>query len=998
MRWARLGGAFALFAVLATAAQAWPLRTGALGGSGGGGAPVQLALQRTFNNPSTTAATPATAFWIIGQPFVSDPSSTPDVPPGNAVTATLNGNPVRAQFCERKLDAKGDVAWSQVVVDLSGAAIPDNGGQQNLVFTSAPGSWTYDGPGNHTNANWEALNDTVVLSNVTTTSASGADMNSGPYTATFNGGSTNTVWDICNGAVVHEVQVVANAVNTGGTAHCYLQVVADYAVMYKSDGTLGPIASEFNVENFQIVNKSGCTGAPGVFTADLAWYRNGTLMRQYKNVTITPETGATLMRPDAQWDWNEDDPGVWVSQDYTKVTATYKTPAYIPNIAYTGAQFGLQTSVPVTAYSGGVFTFSGASANLYSGDIPSPAVAIEFEGSLGGLSGLSLGTVYWLDTSNKTLYDTEADAYAAGTTGQIVPTGTYSSGLTAVSVFAPENLGTYDSNQPGTGSKPELGVQSEWVTAYLIGNTQAWQNVGRVAAFNLLSDPSKAINSTTGALPMLISVSGTSTLPNMNGGTGLGTALTSTRYFPGHDYSSDINGGAGPTSGTGLASQTGLWSISPEHPPAPGFLVWLLEGNPYLQRMIVLNGNHQYANSIPYNREYSYSGVGGGATYEGSMVTGSGLNDRQVGWAVKDLAYAAFAAPAGSAEEKLDQEALENEADFEIAYQAYKGSNFQLWGEVNIDDSTSTGSPVLSGEEPYGTNFMTSFNNISWAYASLLLSDFDPDVKTMADNVSKLQVAELNDNCPYFATAYNPLINTEQGGQTPVPPAGYVSSAAEIGVGDEWFFSFSGTTVTVTNTTGTAGTWSSVYSTANPPFANGDIYRPFDDNSDGGAGNAPPSPLVIGQDYYVCDVGVAGAGTFELSATKGNCSSADLITFATAVTGAGGVMVPAGQGSTTPGVGNCPQLSAGSMHSTFTPDSYGAWMMGGICLQAEDGAPGAASACATAAAMAVGTRTNSIFNGEAMWAIQASPGGSQTGMMFDFSQPSNAVADESVRP
>lgn len=942
----------AVLLVIPIATGAWPLRSGSLIGSGGGG--TQLALVRTLNNPSTTSATPDPAFWILGQPFVSDPSATPDVPPGDAVTATLGGTPVRAQFCERKLDAAGNLAWAQTIVDFSNVPIAANGGSANLVFTSAPGSWIYDTGGNRTDADWEGLHDTIVISNVTTTSASGADMNSGPYTATFDGGSTNTIKVLCNGAVTREVQVVAKFVNSGSTAQCYLQAVADYAVMQKSDGTLGPIASEFNIENFQLL-KTGCTGAPGVFTADLAWYRNGTLMRSYNDVSIPAETGATLMRPmDAEWDWSADDPGIWVGQDYTVLAKTLKSLPFVAGLSYVGGNLGNGTNTAVTAYSGGVFTF-GNHPVLYPTVDAAGAVAIAFEGSLGGLSGLSLDTVYWLNTAHDTLYDTEADAFAGGTTGQILPTGTYTSGLDAVSAFAPENIGPYDSSQPDTGSRPELGIQSEWVAAYVVGNTQNWQNAGRVAAFDLLSNPIYVISSATGTLPMLVPISGTTNLPNLGGGAGMGSALSSL-YTAGVAYSSDINGGAGPTGGTGVSAQTGLWSYSREHPPSPGFLVWLLEGNPYLQRMIVLQGDHAYADYQPANREYSYSGVGGGQTYDGSITTCCGLNDRAVGWAVKDLAFAEFASMTGSAEEKYYQTAMENEANFEIAYQAYKGANFQQWGAVDIDDDTASGSPAISDEEPYLSNFMTSYNNLGWAVAALLVGDFDPSVDTVANNVAQLQLAELNVNCPFFADNYNPVIATVQTGETPTPPAGYVSAASEIGVGEEWTFSFSGTTVTVSGESSASPGWGTSYNTEVLPFAAGDIYRPFSYNSDGAAEATPPSQLTIGQDYYVCN---PSGATFQLSATKGDCSSP--ISFST-VSNAGGIMAPAGQAT-------CPPASDGTMHSNIaSPDSYLNMMRAGMCLQAERGVTGAAAACTTAEGL-----TTANFNTEAMWALQGSP-------------------------
>lgn len=148
-----------------------------------------LALTRNFNQPTGTS-TPASAFWMIGQPF----HKTTDLPSGNSLTATLGGNPVRMGACQRKQEIDGSVGWSQIMVDYSGQTITP-GSNKSLVFTSAAGSWTDTNPNSDASlqAQWTGLNDTVTIASVSTTSTGGSDMNAGPYTATFNSSAQITV-------------------------------------------------------------------------------------------------------------------------------------------------------------------------------------------------------------------------------------------------------------------------------------------------------------------------------------------------------------------------------------------------------------------------------------------------------------------------------------------------------------------------------------------------------------------------------------------------------------------------------------------------------------------------------------------------------------------------------------------------------------------------------------------------------------------------------------
>lgn len=182
-------------------------------------------------------------------------------------------------------------------------------------------------------------------------------------------------------------------------------------------------------------------------------------------------------------------------------------------------------------------------------------------------------------------------------------------------------------------------------------------------------------------------------------------------------------------------------------------------------------------------------------------------------------------------------------------------------------------------------------------------------------------------------------------------PGAYVASAADLGVGEEWAFSFSGSTVTVSNYTSATPGWGTQYSSVTLPFAQGDKYRCFTLNSDGQGPTAPcPTPLTPGTDYYVCS---PSGATFSLSA---NASCTPLLNFSTA-SNIGGIMLPSGQ--------TAPPASDGTMHSNIaSPDSYLNNEKSAVCFQASRGVAGAAAACANAAAV-----TTANYSTEAMWGI-----------------------------
>jgi hypothetical protein len=897
----------------------------------------QIGLIRTFNQPYGTAK-PNSAFWMIGQPFAES-----EVPSGNILKARLGNHRVRVQACLRKLDSDGSLAWAQLLVDYSGVSIP-SGGSRNLVLRSTAGSWSHRST--RSNADWEALNDAVVVSNITTTGTSASDMDSGPYTATFNGGPTNTITTLCTSPLGLEVEVKANMLNSGGVAHRFLQAVMIYWVTQKSDGTLGPIASWGPaIENLQMLKPD-----PSAFTYDLTWYRNGVQQRQQLQVPHVAQTSALMPRPDGLWDWTPttDDPKIFVTQDYAAVRATGKIPPFADGTSYSPDDGWIGNPTPTIASvntTTGAFTPADIASdrcggmsgimqlNCGNGTYYSPT-PIEFTGSLDGLTGISLGTIYWTHSSSSTpttftIYDSMSHALAGGATGQIIPGGSYGgSGLGVLLDIAPMSSELYDTHAGDPGSRPDISLLNEWGSAYIVGNTQALQRLGRVMAWALWSSPSYFINDATGKIPSLLDSTGTPP--------GLGTAM------PALDWTGDgtYYGFSTPT------GSLGVWVQNRAHfPGSAPYAVWLLEGNPYMQDWLIQNGNQPIAALNPLYRNYRQIQVGGGATYYGVPAYAPDTGIRAIGWFMRDVGMAAFAARQGSPQETYFRNDLANVAAFERAYAKWKGANYTALGLVQVDD----GIPIATMQDNgYGSNFMGSFVIQGFSFAALLNGGFVSGLDALADRVPGFLLDEWNQNCPYFADNYNPGWGLSDIGAT--PPGLYVGEASDLGVGQVAKFSYSGSTVTAS-----VNGW---HPAAGPtlPYKTGDRFRPLNYDSDGDPLNPGPPPLIDGTDY--CVINPSG-NTFQLATiTNGICGSIP-ITFLTSVTNGGGTMMPTGQ--------SCP--STGMFASDATaPDGYLMQERAALALAALRGVPGARGAYKRAVQRFTGN-----CNKEAMWCLQGSP-------------------------
>ncbi len=955
--------------------------------SGAGGSNRgSVALTRTVNQPAGTT-TPAKAFWQLGQPFKPG-----EVPGGDIVTATLSGSPVRVRACNEAggvlLHADGSWRWARLLVDYSGQTIAPGSGA-TLAFTAASGSW--GATSTRTNADWEALGDRVTLTNLVTSAPPRTGLWSQPagtWTATFDGGSTNTqITQICANDLGIQVEVKANFVN-GSTTQAALRAVMDYWVTENTDGSLGPVASKGPfVEDMQAFKPNFAN-----YSYDLAYLRGGTPVRSMTGVQQAGMTSMVMPRLDGQWDWTANDPNAVVTQDYTLVRATKTIPPFTSGIAFTGGDTALNiyANAPITAEGGGTFSTgyptSNAASSIIYGLLPT---AVDFIGNLGGLSGIALNTTYWTcgkGAGQFAIYDTLAHAAAAlvfgpatrryecsGTLGQIVPAGAYSrGGLTAELVVAPTQGGVFDWGMSSPGSRPDISWPSEWGADYLVGNTRAWQHVARVQAYTMWGIPQYVINDATGCVPSLMDTAGTpATGTNCAGGAGLGVAKPNATWANAQSYSGDINGANGPiaaglscangvctTKGAGPTVNGPAWGarfpdgstadVNGQHwPGAVSYIVWLLEGDHYLQDQIIQSGNRGIANS--YNPDLRNLTIGG-KTYYGTILTFyySGTN-RGAGWSERDAANAMFAAPEGSAEQTyFRNEQASNVAAYQ-AYSAHEGVNFTSLGLVTDDDT--------GGKASYGDSHASFYHHFFYDYvmqslgmAAVMDGEFLPGIDAIADGSMAIENSLYNNGCGFFGDVYNIGVQINDAGSLPLKYSTLDDIGLDFNLGS---FKYSGNTIT------SSRPFRAPYDSRTMfVFAPGWKFRPlnFDANGDAPLKSAP-SPLVDGTDYYI--VGAPTSTTFQVSASP----AGPPITFTGNVTNGGGIVIP------TP-AGNCPPT--GSYWSNAgIPDSY---LMQGIAALGIATARGvsAASSAYRAATGRARPALPAICATEAMWCMGSS--------------------------
>lgn len=970
--------AFLLIALLLTASAFGPLFRGGAGTGGG----VAIPLTRNFNQPSGTT-TPASAFWMIGQPFRSatQAGGTADIPSGDIVTATLGGTSVRVAMCNQGgplLHADSSTRWMRLLVDFSGVTITP-GSADTLQFTAVSGSWP--STSGRSAADFEALNDTVTLANI---SGATAGSIAGTYTANFaatgSSGATGSIYQttpICTTPLGNLYEVKANFYNgtTAFATTCSCTAVPTAAMYYwvtqTSGGALGPIASWGPyIENLQGLSTTGLQR----FTADVTFLRNAVQVRQQLGLPIYGLTSAVMMRADGQADWTADDPAINVTQDYTKVRATRTIPPYATGITYTG---GTSTgsapgfsSFPISAVSGATFTTSQASWAGLTYTTYRAASAVLFTGSLGGLTGISLNTQYWACFPTGTtakLYDTYAHAQAGwstgggpscGATGLITPGGTYTSGLTVVSAVGPDTSEVWDPAQGDTSARPDLEWSSEWGAAYVVGNTAAWQLLARVQSYAIWGAPVWLLNSATGCVPSVQDVGDTpATGTNCAGGTGLGTAAPTTAVIgAGAGYSSNINGGVGPAGQSGI-----VWALDDAHWFGNvAYVVELLEGTPYLQDQLMQDGNFAL---------YTFN-VGNGAGQRNQQVQGLGTVYhgaifascysaviRRCAWQSRGLSQAMWFAPQGSAEQTYFTSAVANSASEALAYWAYEG---WTWDIPQTDDNTGTTTINNGIAGPYISGFMYSYNLLVHSMDAALNAEFNSNLTTVANDIAQLALQRLDAPCVFWADTWSTgafTTDMSAGG----PPVSQLSTFSRVGVeqgsGGTATFSYNAANGQITDSN---GGWAGMNGfSAN--FAVGDMFRPQNWNQDSTPVNAAPSPLVDGDLY--CVASVVGTGVFTVFSTPGGaCSGGTVSSFGASVTGGGGYMVPAAQ--------SC--FATGTQYSVpNNPDSYLMYLLSGVGVAAANGTSGAATAFNNGAARLSGS-VASISGPEAGWSMQTS--------------------------
>lgn len=820
-----------------------------------GGAPATIALTRSFNQPTSTT-TPADAFWQIGQPFKKG-----EVPSGDIVSAKLGGTAVRIQDCDAGgplLHSDSSTRWMRLQVDYSGVMITP-GSADTLQLTATPGSWS--STTTRTNADWDTLGDVVTLANITGPTGAPTSL-----TATFDGGASNTITTLCTGPLGLEVQVRAT------TADSRITVVMDYWVTERANGTLGPIASMGPfVENLYLWKTN-----PGLWTADLTWKRNGTQIRQYLATPIPCLNVGVMTRPDGQWDWTASDPQIFVTQDPVLVRATKTIPPIATGFTYTGEDIRAPV-VPINSVSAGVFSDTSLSSLQGLLAWHNNPTAIEFTGSLSGLSGISLNTVYWAcattvvgqGTGNAfkiytSIPPSPPSGVCAGTT-QITPTGTYSgSGLNAQLVVAPMSPALIDGSMSEVSGRPDLSWPSEWGMSYLLSSTtstpQAFENWARTVAWANWTTGIAALNDATNHIPSLIDAAGTPA--------GLGTAKTNTYYDVSANFcSSDINGGNCPT------GQSYIIPNRAHYPGAVAYIVWLLEGEPYLQDFLMQNGNRPIA-EIGCCYTNGRNITIGSNTYYGSILTYfDGDNMRASAWAFRDIPIAAWAAPQGSPEQTYFRTLLTNNVSAANAWFTMKGTNYTNLGLVPLNDqSTGVLDPML------GLSFQWSYSAQTIPMAAVLDDEFVSSLDSLVTPSELLTIALYGGNssglCPYFGDVYTLNWQLVDGGAA--APGIYISSFADLGENEEMNF-----TVDLAGSTLTATAPFQGYAASPIAFANGDKFRLNNSSTQTDANGTvastpPPSPLTNNTDYFIINDTLNGSGNnvFQLSTTSGGSAIA----------------------------------------------------------------------------------------------------------------------------
>ena len=949
---------------------------GIAGSSSGGGSP--LATQPSIANQSG-GALPANWSWSIGLPIKGGA-----LPSGQHLTATIGGTPVTVCAEQVKQEADGSAAWMKLLINGSGISIA-NGSSAALVLTPAAGGWSTTTT--RTNADWEALNDTVEITNLTTTGTAAADMASGNlWLAKFDGGATNTIETIGTSPCGLDVWVTATFVDqTTSTTHAYLQAQMEYWVT-QNGSSLGAIASRGPfIANTQVFKKTlGGINNPSQFGYNLAFKRNGTTVRSETGVSHPTFAYEILPRIDGQWDWTASDPGLRVDWDYTKVRKTLKIPTYVDGIVYTGLNGYAQINESLSSINAtsGVLTFTPTVNDLVSShNNTNWPVSVDFTGT-SLPSSISSGMIYWLvkqSTTTATIYNNLANALAAAapgtcpsSTGQICPGSTFTSVAARLSV-APTSPGAFSLALAAASTRPDISLTTEWGAAYLLAATSAtpdgFQRLGRVMADAEASEPDWAINDKPGPdgfqhIPCMLSAGQTDASANCPAGligTGqTGTTFTSSSWAPPNQCSSDIEGGSCSSAGT-TASLWNQWTqgsgINRAHQPNAIYPVWLLTGDEFRRRLLILNGN----GAIAYSNNFSPLNIQGTNYYTARSYMGYPVATtlRVAVWANRDKTMAAFAATQGSPEETYFRDALTQGSEALAVYNNYKGATYTADGVDYFDDQIDTQTTTLSSSlSAFGIdNFMTGYDVVERNFACMLQGNFISGTTAGisyglcndADFVTRGTVGKYA-NCGYNATtAFVDISRNDVGGPSPglystLPDLAYLSD----GNNNQFTINTDGS---VTQTNG----WGSLFT----PLV-GDKWRPYDYDEPNNVARTPAvAPFADGTDYTIATIN-SSTHTMTFSGISSGPASP--------VTGVGGGYVLSQTNATA-----CP--ATGSISGAGGQgDTYVSYDAGGMALSLAAGR--SVSGAATQYTNASGRQNGlwpSGYDTIAMWAFQPTP-------------------------
>lgn len=724
---------------------------------------------RTVNNASASAL-PATAFWTAGWPVKQG-----DVPSGNILTATLGGTSVPCQAMAIRTHGDGSLAWSQLLFDFSGITMATDT-SQDLVITSAGGSWSTTS--SRSDADWTALLDTVELTSLTTTGVSSDTMDkAGTWTATFDGGGTNTIEVYGATSVGLWVSVYANFVNTG-TTHRYLRARMEYLVCEKGDTSLGPIASRGPfIDNMRAFITNG-TDAPSEFDYTINWKRNGASQRSQAGVKHMGMTLAQFCRPDGQWDWTANEPVIWVGQDYRDSRKTLQHLPFSDEFATPGFYTRTAEWSCTCNTTTGLFTVAANLSNKLFDDINPVVVACDFYFTAGGAlwTGGVTGQAYWAKFASGTtftLYDTLAHALAGGSTGQQATGGgsvTNTIVRNAIAPMTPHNLNI--SQAPG--DRPSLGMITEVQAGYHVFNTQAGQRHARTQAYAFATASFQVLDDATNFIPSLLSTGTVGGIAQTPGGMTSKADSHWTGSVGTGSFSTDIGGGAGPT-----GSNLGLFTdnFRSDHFPSPVYTTWLMEGGTILRDLLYMSGNRAIA-SINYFGIRNISINGGSIRYATVALDGDD-GVRTAAWGFRDVIHARLACADGTTMKTYWDRVIQSNCAAYVEYSDYKGTNFKNLGAWFYDENdyppnTSRGIGASIND------FMLGYWSIVVGFAANTLGD-DPtngtNLTLMRTRAGNFLNAAFGTGCFYFTSDHYQTSSTSMKGDA--SPGTYAASYAD---------------------------------------------------------------------------------------------------------------------------------------------------------------------------------------------------------------------------